>query len=145
MALTSSKPLRSDPVRLPEKIGPVTVKAGLASDQIGPRADQVGPTLGEVTLGAVVAFYGTVKEAAFVLGGGEGQRALDPSLMSREIKECDFRRIQKHGSQALFDAIADAQKVAFGSQESPLVEAMRICYEVRTRLDRLEAIVKAVA
>lgn len=132
MALTSTKPLQSDPVQCLENLRPSSVKAGLPSDQIG-----LDP--GEVTLGAVVSFYGSIKDAAFALG------RVDPSLMCREIRILDLRRVKKHGTPELFDAISDAQKIAFGPMDTPKLAAMRLFYDIRRRLDQLEQILEGVA
>lgn len=99
MATTLKQPLASDPVRTLDSLRPTAAKAGLRSDEIG-----LNRTLGD----AVVAFYGSVKEAAYALG------EVDPSLMQREFKEGKFGRFNDHGSpeakahvaRALFEAFA---------------------------------------
>lgn len=92
MGTTSSQPARSVPVRLPETFGSAALKVGLASDGIG---------LGDVAWTALVAFYGSVKAIGIELN-------VDPSLVRREIRSADFRRLQALDKHDAIAAISQA-------------------------------------
>lgn len=101
MSRTVATAAISDPVRLPEKFGPASVKAGLPSDQ-------TGQTIGSVACDALIAYCGTVKAAAITLGN------CDPSLMQRELKAGDFRRLNRCEDIGARAAVSEALDRAFG-------------------------------
>lgn len=118
----------SDPVRLPDKFGHEALKVGLVSDPIG-------LTLGAVAFDAVVAYYGGVKQAAYALGEGAQQSKLDPSLMARELKAGDFRRLDQFGDAGVKAAVSAAHATVFGPLPTPKAR-MESLLELRDRVDR---------
>lgn len=94
----------SDLVRPLDNIRPQSVKAGLTSDFIGPVS---------VMHEAIIDFYGTVKEAAYWLGLGANQPKLDESLMQREFKAGDFKRL-RFASPECCAAVSKAMFLAYG-------------------------------
>lgn len=129
MSSTLSQSRRSDPVRLPDTFGPTTAKAG-ASFAI-------------VTSDAVIAFYGSVKATAYALGEGAGVAALDPSLMQREFKAGDFKRLQ-HASVQCMAAVALAHRDAYGPMaNSPEQHASRTLDSIQDAVNELRQYVIA--
>jgi hypothetical protein len=130
--------LSSDPVRSLDHIRPQAAKAALVSDQIG-------PAFSTVTWDALIAFYGSVKGAAYALGEGAGQPRLDESLMKREIKSGDCRRLQ-FASPGALAVIAMAYVEAFGPlAATPHAQARRLIRDGRALLDQLDQVVEALA
>lgn len=123
MSASSASARASDPVRLPDTFGPSSLKVGLESDHLG---------LGEIAFECLCAHYGTVKELAFALGKA------DPSLVRREIKECDFSRFNAHADAAAKAALADSVNNAWGALRNPEDAAAHAIREARQKLDLLD-------
>ena len=132
MASSVSQRQSSDPVRSLENIRPASVKAGLPSDQIGQQ------TLGSVACDAVTAYFGSVKAAALTM-------LVDPSLMQRELKACDLRRVHALKDARLNAAISQAWMDAFGTLLSPKEYASRLIDRMQGELNELRQFISEVA
>lgn len=122
---TVSNTAKSDPVRLPEKFGPATLKADTRRSE--------GRTVSQVLHDAVLKHYGSVKAAAFSLGEGARQAPLDPSLMQREFEAGKFHRLE-HADELAKADIANALKEAFPGSD-PKAIARRLLTEARKRIE----------
>ena len=115
------------------------------SEPLGRRSDFVGPDYVSVTHAAVLDYYGSVKATAYALGEGAGQPKLDESLMQREFKAGDFKRLRSATSEAL-GAMVKAPFAAFGPlAASPQARARQLIRESRALLDELDQAVEAIA
>lgn len=124
MAATMTAPHRSDPVRSLDDIRPSMAKAVRPSDR----------AFCSVMREAIVAHYGSVKEAAFALG------QVDESLMRRELEAGKFGRFDEHADDAAKGAVTQALLRAFPPCD-PRAEAMRLIREARARLDALAEVI----
>lgn len=113
---------RSDPVRLPDRFGPVVLKAGLPSDQIG---------LGALAFDALEEHYGSVKALAIEFGNA------DPSLVRRELKAGDFRRFEQHATADARAVVAEAVMNAYGVLKNAEDRAAEAIRRARQELDLL--------
>lgn len=87
----------SDPQVLPEKFGATPLRVGIESEVLG---------IGSVAFDALFAHYGSVKAMAFELG------QVDPSLVRRELKACNFSRFDQYAkadARAVFSKVVNAQ------------------------------------
>jgi hypothetical protein len=108
------------------------VKAGLPSDHIGQQ------TLGSVACEAVVAYFGSVKAAALTM-------SVDPSLMQRELKACDLRRVHALRDAKLNAAISQAWMDAFGALLTPKQYASRLIDRMQEELNEIRQFIEEVA
>lgn len=124
MSPTISTASSSVPVRTLENIGPGQAKAGL-------RSDLVGPTFGATMKDAVIAHYGSVKEAAYALG------QVDPSLLMRELGDGKFGRFDKHADEIAKAAVVGVLNEAFGKLSTPKEAALDAVRGARKHLDTI--------
>lgn len=120
---------QSLPVRSLDSIRPTPAKAVLPSDHIG-------LTVVDVTIDALLAHYGGVKQMAYALGEGAGQLPLDPSLMMREFKDGKLGRL-RHCDETALASVTVAMDRAFGKLTTPEARARQMVREIRQRLDEL--------
>jgi hypothetical protein len=122
---------QSDPVSLPETFGHRQLRVGLASDNFG---------LGGVAFDAIVAYYGSVKEAAYALG------EVDPSLMRREIRACDFSRFEKHADKDAKAALVASLAMAFGPMAaSPQQYAEALLDKIQAEINEVRQYIRGAA
>lgn len=122
---------RSDPVGSLENSGPGQAKAGLRTDQTRPAPDPFGPTFGATMKDAVIAHYGSVKEAAYALG------QVDPSLLMRELGDGKFGRFDKHADEGAKAAVVGVLNEAFGKLSTPKEAALDAVRGARKHLDTI--------
>lgn len=125
MAQTMTNARVSDPVRSLDNIRPTAVKAGLASDR-------VGPAFGAAFLDAVIRHYGSVKAAAISL-------QVDPSLMVREFKKGKVGRFE-HADADAKAYVAAALHEAYGAYD-PKVRRQRLIRDLRSIADELSEVI----
>ena len=140
MSNTVPNARRSDPVGSLDRIRLRQAKAGLASDLVGPVSDAIGPdrteSLGDVVKRAVLAHYGSVKEAAYGLG------QVDPSLMMREFDAGKLSRLDV--DTAAKAAVACALFREFGACD-PKSVILRELRAARERLDEAMNVLERIA
>ncbi len=125
MAPSVSPSLSSNPVRLPDNSG-------------RPAKAALRPTYRQTMTDAILRYYGSVKNAAYVLG------ACDPSLMMREFHAGKFARFDEHAEDGAMSYVAAALHDVFGKQtdlhqrtldELARIQKIKLIRDLRQRLN----------
>lgn len=140
MANTMAQQQESLPVRSLDNVRPEMAKAGLVRTV---ESDGVGSSdpIGRVGYDAVIAHYGSVKEAAYALG------KVDPSLMRRELLEQGrFARLDIATDAAMVKAkVAEAMSRAYTPLSTPQSRLRQKARDLREIANEIEQAAELVA
>lgn len=131
MGASLSKAQPSDPVRSLDNLRPTPVKAGL-------RSDQIGLSFGASMKDAILAHYGSVKEAAYALG------QVDPSLMMREFGESKFARFDQHADELAKASVCGRLLDVFGPLTTPFARGEKLLSDIENDVRELRQLLLSV-
>lgn len=123
---------RSQEVRSLDHVRPSPAKAGLDRSDAVRLPEIVGPSLCSVMGEAIVAHYGSVKEAAYALG------EVDPSLMQREFDAGKFARFDQHATTEAKAAVSERLQQSFAPLSSPWAIVRQATRIVRQQCDLID-------